>query len=294
MYKQNTVKAMENGGLYLVPTPIGNLDDMTFRAVEILKMVDYILAEDTRVTQKLLNAFSIVNKVVSCHEHNQFARIAEIIADIENGKQIALVSDAGMPCISDPGSIIVEALIAKKLPFTALPGASASITLFAVSGLGQKGRFVFHGFLPPKRNEKLEMLKLYEKLEMPVIFYESPHRIVKTLIMLKEALGGESKICLARELTKLYETLIWFTLDEIDAGDFEELTQWKGEVAFAILPIRTEHNTHQKVDYCWELSELIREGMHPKLAIKAIAEKTGEPKNIIYANWQIYKEKKQD
>lgn len=289
MYIQKTTKAMENGGLYLVPTPIGNLQDMTYRAVEILKSVDYILAEDTRVTQKLLRAFEIENKVKSCHEHNQYERIAEISADIQAGKTIALVSDAGTPCISDPGSIIVEALIVQNLPFTALPGASASITLYAMSGMSEGGKFAFHGFLPTNRNEKIKVLKSYQTSEMPIIFYESPHRIVKTLILLRDLYPDETKVCLVRELTKIYETGIWIKVKELKETDIEELDTWKGEIALAVLPVQEEQEAILPEVYCLQIAELVATGIHPKEAIKQVADAVGISKNIVYKEWQAYK-----
>ncbi|MGL5042944.1 MAG: 16S rRNA (cytidine(1402)-2'-O)-methyltransferase [Culicoidibacterales bacterium] len=291
MYVQKTVKAMENGGLYLVPTPIGNLGDMTYRAVEVLKQADYILAEDTRVTSKLLRAFDIQKTVKSCHEHNQYERIAQIITDISAGLTIALVSDAGMPCISDPGSIIVEALIVNNLPFTALPGASASVTLYAMSGMSTQGAFYFHGFLPTNRNDKIALLERYATtMEAPVIFYESPHRIVKTLILISEIYSEESKVCIIRELTKLHETAIWIKVKELKELDIAELSTWKGEIALSVSSVLKKPDVVEPEVYCQMIAQLVAEGIHPKQAIKQVALEVGINKNTVYKSWQEYRE----
>jgi 16S rRNA (cytidine1402-2'-O)-methyltransferase len=290
MYIQKTVKAMENGGLYLVPTPIGNLGDMTYRAVEVLKQVDYILAEDTRVTQKLLRAFEIQKPVKSCHEHNQYEQITQIITDISAGMTIALVSDAGMPCISDPGSVIVEALIVNNLPFTALPGPSASVTLYAMSGMSAQGQFYFHGFLPTNRNDKSKILENYATTTTtPVIFYESPHRIVKTLLLIADIYSDESKVCIIRELTKLHETAIWVKVKELKMLDIEELSTWKGEISLSISSVLEKKRSIAPEIYCKMIAALVEEGVHPKQAIKQIAEEVGSNKNSIYKSWQAYK-----
>lgn len=285
MYQQKTVKAFQTGGLYLIATPIGNMKDMTYRAIEILQMVDYVLAEDTRVTRKLLQHYQIDKPIESCHEHNQFDKVTEIIADIQQGKTIALVSDAGMPCISDPGAVIVAELIKVGLPFTILPGASAGVSLYTISGMSQSSSFIFHGFLPTKQKAKENILQTYSEQSLPVIFYESPHRIEKTLQLLPRIFTPTTKICIARELTKLHESLTWLTVDEISELNLAELDTWKGEIALIIEPSIEEVvlGDAQLVDM---LRALVDQGMKPKEAMKIVASQTGVNKNSLYDLWE--------
>ncbi|MGL5383829.1 MAG: 16S rRNA (cytidine(1402)-2'-O)-methyltransferase, partial [Culicoidibacterales bacterium] len=166
--------------LYLVPTPIGNLDDMTFRAVKILQTVDFIAAEDTRVTKKLCNHFDITTPLVSLHEHNEWQKREWIVEQLQLGKHIALVSDAGMPCISDPGVQLVEAVLAHNLPVVPLPGANAALTALIASGLTPQP-FYFYGFLAHKKSEKKKQIAQLADLTDTIVFYESPHRIKETL-----------------------------------------------------------------------------------------------------------------
>jgi probable S-adenosylmethionine-dependent methyltransferase, YraL family len=288
MRQQRTVKEFEHGGLYLVATPIGNLQDMTFRAVETLQNVDYILAEDTRVTKKLCDHFTIQKPIISCHEHNQYELIPKIIADVQNGKNLALVSDAGMPCISDPGSIIVEALIKADLPFTIIPGASAGVSLFAISGMSQNSTFIFHGFLPTKLAIKQKILENYREIAQPVIFYESPHRIAKTLAILPAIFTEETKVCIARELTKMFETLTWLQVGELAEVDTATLDTWKGEIALIIAP-SVQIVTVTLADGCAKIAEYIVDGVIPKQAIKQVAKELNLNKNELYKTWEAKK-----
>ncbi|OQY10516.1 MAG: 16S rRNA (cytidine(1402)-2'-O)-methyltransferase [Fusobacteriia bacterium 4572_132] len=196
--------------LYIVPTPIGNLEDMTFRAVRILKEVDYIFAEDTRNTKKLLNHFDIENIIYQYHAHNK--QVDTVLRLLEQGKDVALVTDAGTPCISDPGYRLVNEAYKKGMEVTSLPGASAVTTAASGSGLNMR-RFVFEGFLPKKKGRNTILTKLKEE-ERAIIFFESPNRIIKTLVEIKEVLGNRY-VVISREITKLYEEIIRGNIEEI-------------------------------------------------------------------------------
>ena len=201
------------GTLYIVGTPIGNLGDFSPRAIEILKTVDFIAAEDTRVTLKLLNHFEIRNTLISYHEHNAAARGPELLERLLNGENGAIVTDAGMPCISDPGEQIVKDAIARGITVTPVPGASACVTALAVSGQ-DTARFVFEGFLPVPKKERRERLEFLQGETRTVIFYEAPHKLRGTLDDLCAAFGAERSITLCRELTKLHEEITKTTIGE--------------------------------------------------------------------------------
>lgn len=205
----------KEGKLYLVPTPIGNLEDMTFRAIRILKEVDLILAEDTRTTGFLLKHFEIENKMNSHHKFNEHKALDSVISIIKEGKSVALVSDAGTPGISDPGFLLVREATQQGIEVECLPGATALIPALAVSGL-PSDRFCFEGFLPVKkgRNTRLNELKLETRT---MVFYESPFRVVKTLTQLAESLGEERQASASREISKLHEETIRGTLTELIA-----------------------------------------------------------------------------
>ena len=205
-----------NGTLYLVPTPIGNLGDMTPRAIEVLGEVDLIAAEDTRNTQKLLNHFNISTKQISFHEHNTKERIPKLVEKLKTGINIAQVSDAGMPSISDPGHELVETCIKEDIPVVPLPGANAGITALIASGLIPQP-FYFYGFLPRKNSEQKQELTNLKGHTSTIIFYEAPHRLKKTLKNMLEVLGNR-KVVLCRELTKKFEEFI--------RGNLEEVMEW--------------------------------------------------------------------
>lgn len=198
------------GTLYIVGTPIGNLGDFSPRAIELLKSVDFIAAEDTRVTLKLLNHFEIKNTLVSYHEHNAATRGPELLQRLAGGENGAIVTDAGMPCISDPGEGLVALCHESGIPVATVPGPTAAMTALAASGLSTE-RFLFEGFLPVKKNERRERLALVEKLPYTLIFYEAPHKLRQTLDDLLAALG-DRPITLCRELTKLHEEMCRTTL----------------------------------------------------------------------------------
>jgi 16S rRNA (cytidine1402-2'-O)-methyltransferase len=216
--------------LYLVPTPIGNLEDITYRAVRILKEVNFILAEDTRTTKFLLKHYGIENRIFSHHKFNEHATVERIVSQIKAGETVALVSDAGTPGISDPGYLLVTHCVQSGITVECLPGASALIPAVAVSGL-PNDRFCFEGFLPQKKGRQTRIISLIEE-PRTIIIYESPHRLLKTLEQTSEILGGERRATVCREISKIHE--------EIKRGTINELKEWyfqhppKGEIILLI------------------------------------------------------------
>jgi 16S rRNA (cytidine1402-2'-O)-methyltransferase len=201
------------GKLFLVPTPIGNLEDMTFRAIRILKEADVILAEDTRTSAPMLKHFGIDKKAYSHHQHNEHQATSEIIKFLKEGKNVALISDAGTPAISDPGFFLVREAIKNDLPVECLPGATAFVPALVNSGLPSDS-FVFEGFLPVKKGRQTRFKKLADE-DRTIVLYESPHRLLKTLEEFAQYLGADRQASVSRELTKLYEETVRGTLEEI-------------------------------------------------------------------------------
>jgi 16S rRNA (cytidine1402-2'-O)-methyltransferase len=219
-----------NGKLFLVPTPIGNLEDMTFRAVRILKEVDLILAEDTRTSAPLLKHFGIDKKIFSHHQHNEHKSVTEVIRFLKEGKQIALISDAGTPAISDPGFLLVREAIRNHIALECLPGPTAFVPALVNSGLAAD-RFTFEGFLPVKKGRQTRMKELVNE-PRTMIFYESPHRLLKTLEELAQYLGTDRQASVSRELSKMFEETVRGTLEEIKLH-FETHTL-KGEIVICV------------------------------------------------------------
>ncbi|MBJ2173961.1 16S rRNA (cytidine(1402)-2'-O)-methyltransferase [Aureibaculum sp. A20] len=199
--------------LYIVPTPIGNLEDMTFRAVRVLKEVDTILAEDTRTSGKLLKHFEIGTQMQSHHMHNEHKMVTRLVERLKSGESIALISDAGTPAISDPGFLLTRACIENDIEVECLPGATAFVPALVNSGL-PNDKFVFEGFLPIKKGRQTRMELLAEE-KRTIIFYESPHKLLKTLTQFAEHFGADRKISVSRELTKLYEETVRGTVKEV-------------------------------------------------------------------------------
>jgi len=218
------------GKLFLVPTPIGNLEDMTFRAIRILKEVDIILAEDTRTSAPMLKHFGIDKKAYSHHQHNEHQSTSEIIKFLKEGKNVALISDAGTPAISDPGYFLVREAIKNELEVECLPGATAFVPALVNSGLPSDS-FVFEGFLPVKKGRQTRFRKLVEE-DRTIVLYESPHRLLKTLEELGQYLGSNRQASVSRELTKLYEETVRGTLEEIKS--YFENNILKGEFVICI------------------------------------------------------------
>lgn len=265
----------EDGVLYLVPTPIGNLEDMTFRAIRILKEVDWIAAEDTRNTMKLCHHFEIDTPMMSTHEHNEMESREQIVQKLHNGENVALVSDAGTPCISDPGQYVVQAVIEAGLPVVPLPGANAAVTALIASGLTPQP-FLFYGFLSRKKKEREQQMKDVLNRSESVILYESPHHLKQTLDDLKKWMHEGRRVVLARELTKRYEQWI--------RGTIEEIVQWaedgevRGEFCLVIEGINEEEEAVLQAEW-WEslsvvehVDEMIqRENLKLKDAIRQVA-----------------------
>ena len=218
------------GKLFLVPTPIGNLEDMTFRAVTVLKEVDLILAEDTRTSGKLLQHYEINTPLQSHHMHNEHKTLEGIVKKLQSGSVIALISDAGTPAISDPGFLLTRACVENNIEVECLPGATAFVPALVNSGL-PNDRFVFEGFLPLKKGRQTRLLQLAEETRT-MTFYESPHKLVKTLAQFAEYFGSDRPISVSRELTKLYEETIRGTVQEI-LVHFEKHTP-KGEFVIVV------------------------------------------------------------
>jgi 16S rRNA (cytidine1402-2'-O)-methyltransferase len=265
--------------LYVVGTPIGNLEDMTFRAVRILQTVDIIAAEDTRHTGKLLQHFEIKTPQISYHEHNRTSRIPELLEHLTNDKAIALVSDAGMPGISDPGYELVKACIEAGIAVVPIPGASAAITALSAAGL-PTDRFVFEGFLPAKTQQRREHLESLQTESRTLIFYESPHRLRDTLQDLAEVLGSDRQIVLGRELTKLYEEFWRGTIAEAIAHYTQRDPQ--GEYTLVLAGISPSHPQLTEEELKTELKQLITQGISRSQASRQLAKFTSLPRRQLY------------
>ena len=280
--------------LYLVATPIGNLGDITLRALDVLRRADRIACEDTRQTQKLLNHFEITTPTVSCHEHNERARAIELIEAIKGGKPIAVVSDAGMPGISDPGSWLAAEAIAAGVAVIPIPGANAALSALIASGLST-AEFLFLGFLPEKagaRRTRLEELA-GEPREAPrtLLFYEAPHRIVGTLADLEAVWGAELRVVAARELTKLHEEFLRGTVAEI-RKELAARDRIRGEFVLLVeAPIRRAGEPLDDAEKTQSLSERVARlqaegGMDEKDALKQLARAMGQSKSELYRELQ--------
>ncbi len=265
--------------LYIVGTPIGNLEDMTFRAVRILQEVDKIAAEDTRHTGKLLQHFQITTPQISYHEHNQQQRIPELINLIKDGKKIALVTDAGMPGISDPGYELISACIDAEILVIPIPGVTAVTTALCASGLPMN-RFSFEGFLPTKKQLRQQCLIELGKETRTVVLYEAPHRLQQTLQDLAVVLGHQRKITLARELTKLHEEFWRGTIE--DALQVYERQDPKGEFTVVIAGKEVVDAEIPEAELVLELEKLLAQGMSRSQASRHLAESLNLPKRFVY------------
>ena len=266
------------GTLYLVATPIGNLEDITFRALRILKEVDIILAEDTRKTLKLLNHFEIKKPMISFYRHNEGVKTEQVLAMLEEGKNLALVSDAGTPAISDPGEDLVRVLIENEINIVPVPGAVAAIQALICSGFDTT-RFAFEGFLSINKRTRKEKLAELKDEERTMLFYEAPHKLTRTLESLKETFGGDRRIVLGREITKIHEEMMRLTVQE--AIDYYEENDVKGE--FVIVVEGTPKIKEEVTETIEELMErYLDEGMDRKEAMKLVAKEKGVSKSEVY------------
>ena len=272
------------GKLYLVPTPIGNLKDITLRALEVLQSVDLIAAEDTRQSLKLLNHFNIKKTLISYHQHNEQGKSENIIDQIKEGKNIALISDAGTPGISDPGSVIVLKCIEQNIGFEVLPGATAITTALVYSGIDTT-KFIFRGFLPRENKDRRPIINDLVDRSETLIFYEAPHRLLNTLEFLYENIGNR-KISMCRELTKIYEEIIRLPL--IDSIEYYKVNSPRGEYVLVI-----EGKSKEAIDKDekakWDtltieehIEKYMKEGIDKKDAMKKVAKDRSMSKSEIY------------
>lgn len=276
------------GAIYVVPTPIGNLEDITFRALNTLKDVSIIAAEDTRNTKKLLNHFEINVPLISYHEHNKLSREEKLLERVRRGESIAIVSDAGMPAISDPGYELVRSAIEEELKVVVLPGANAALCALVGSGLSTN-EFYFYGFLPRKKKDKEAELERLKYIQASLLFYESPYRIKETLLTMHKVLGNR-QIAIARELTKRFE--------EFTRGSVEELIEWanqneqKGEFCLVVAGNDAEE---EETEIWWKdltIMEHVNYYIHKsqlssKEAIKQVATDRNMPKREIYQAYHV-------
>ena len=261
--------------LYIVPTPIGNLEDITIRAINILKEVDIIFAEDTRVTKQLLNHFNIQNKLISSHLYNENQNEEKEIKYLKEGKNIAIVSDRGTPVISDPGYILVKNAIENGYNVVCLPGPTALIPALVMSGLSS-GPFTFYGFLNSKESKRKKELELLKSTSYPIIFYEAPHRLIKTLNNIHEILGNR-KIAIVREISKKYEEVIRETVENI----LKTVENLKGEIVL-IVEGNSKEPTFENISIKDHVDLYIEDGLTPNEAIKKVAKERNIPKSIVY------------
>ncbi len=273
-------KEPESGILYLVGTPIGNLNDISPRAIHILKNVSLIACEDTRQTKKITNSFEIKNRLMSFNKHNSLNKIPIIVNYLKEGKSIALVSDAGMPSICDPGEDLVRNVKLNHLETICIPGPSASLAALISSGF-PSSKFIFEGFLPKKTTERAKILSEISQNEKTTIVFESPHRLNKLLVELKEYCGGQREIHVSRELTKKFEEHIINTIDKL----IEIFNERKviGEITIVIKGLdKANDKGLNKLNLKKELNELINAGLSLSAASKYLAKKKNLTKKVIY------------
>jgi len=279
--------ALPGPALYLVATPIGNLEDITLRALRVLKEVDLIACEDTRQTQKLLTHYGIQTRTVSYHEHNEMTKAAELVVDLEGGAKIALVTDAGSPGISDPGFRLISLAIRHHVPVVPIPGASAYLAALVASGLPTDS-FRFSGFLPAKTGQRRKLLESILESPRTQVFYEAPHRLLETLQDVAAVLGPERHIVVAREVTKLHEEFLRGRADEV----FEKLKsrgEVKGEITLLIA--KAEASELRLAPAELSIAQRVREVMtsdkiDEKAALKKVAKERGIGKSEAYREWQ--------
>lgn len=270
--------SMTQGILYICPTPIGNLEDITLRTIKVLNEVDLIAAEDTRHTLKLLNHYNIKKPLISYHEHNKITAGEKILEEIKKGKKIALVTDAGMPGISDPGEDIIKRCIEENIELVALPGPTAFVLALVLSGLSTES-FVFEGFLPSKGKERKDRLNKLKSETRTIILYEAPHRIISLLKDLLEALGNR-KIAISRELTKIHEETFRGTIQE--AIEKFESQNPKGEFVLVVEGTDVEEQSFDHISIKEHIKMYMDEGLSKKESIKKVAKERNIPKSQVY------------
>ena len=274
--------------LYLVATPIGNLEDITLRALRVMKEVDVIACEDTRQTQKLLNHYAIATRTTSYHEHNEMTKSAELVKEMQEGASVALVTDAGMPGISDPGYRLIALAIRHHVPVVPIPGASAFLAALVASGLPTDS-FRFSGFLPPKRGERRTILEAIKSSPRTQVFYEAPHRIIESLEDVIEVLGGSRHVVMAREVTKIHEEFLRGRAEEV-LGTLKRREAVKGEITLLIgraeqsevaAATLGRQTIRQRVERI-----MADENIDEKAALKKVARERGISKSEAYREMQ--------
>ena len=274
-------------GLYLVATPIGNLEDITLRAVRVLKQADLIACEDTRQTQKLLNHYGITTRTTSYHEHNEMTRSAELVLELEQGARIALVTDAGMPGISDPGFRLISLAIRHHIPVVPIPGASAFLSALVASGLPTDS-FHFSGFLPAKRGQRRQLIESIRESARTQVFYEAPHRVTEALEDIVEILGGQRHVVIAREVTKMHEEFLRGHAAEV-LETLKVRGDIKGEITLLIGKMEPgeQKASPTRVNVRQRINQLIaEENLDEKAALKKVAKEMGISKSEAYRELQ--------
>ncbi len=270
----------EKGNLYIVPTPIGNLKDITYRAVEVLGSVDAIFAEDTRVTTQLLNSLNIKNKVYPCHKFNEVKVSNSLIKFLSEEKNVALVTDRGTPLISDPGSVVVDSVIKAGYNVIALPGASALLPALNMSNISAE-KFLFYGFLNSKESQAVKELSMLRNINFTIVLYEAPHRLYKTLQNILQTLGNRA-ISISREISKVHEEVFRGTVNEA----LEFYKEVKGEIVIVIEKNKEEISYDELLN---EVQELVSLGVSSKNAIKKVSKDYNVSKNILYNMYEDVK-----
>ena len=275
------IQEPQNSILYIVGTPIGNLSDISYRALNIFRNVSFIACEDTRQTRKIMNKFEFKNNLISFNKHNSKKKIPRMISDLNSGKSIALVSDAGMPTICDPGEDLIREARSNGISVICIPGPCAAITALVSSGF-PSSKFIFEGFLPKKNSEREKILYAIGANDKTTIVFESPHRLKNLLIKLKEICGGEREIIVSRELTKRYEENIGNTIEEVIS--YFEKKEVIGEVTIVIKGIKkvNQNEYYNKEELKKDLLELKKAGLNLSAASKYLAKKNNLKKSLIY------------
>jgi len=269
-----------NGLLYVVATPIGNLSDITLRALEVLKSVDAIAAEDTRHTSGLLSHFGIAKKLIAVHEHNEHQSAEKLLALLLAGQNIALVTDAGTPAVSDPGAIVVDLVRKAGIKVVPIPGASAVIAALSASGIAQNG-FLFYGFLPASGSARRKALEILKAQAVTLVFYEAPHRIIESIVDMAAVLGAERRITIAREITKTFETIYSCELSKAEAWLQADANQQRGEFVLLVEAAAIKDVEEIPEDTVRVLKLLLAD-LPLKQAVQLTTEITGEKKNVLY------------
>jgi len=271
----------ERGTLYVVATPLGNLRDLTLRAIDVLSQVDVIAAEDTRVTAVLLARFGIARRPIALHAHNEARRAADMVEALAGGKSVALVSDAGTPAVSDPGARLVRAVRGSGYPVVPIPGPCAAVAAISAAGLSAE-RFVFVGFLPSGAKARSELLRTLSPLPFALAIYEAPHRVRTTLGALADALGSERTVVIARELTKKFETIAELRLSEAAAWIGEDSNRERGEFVLLVDAASGKPSATGNYDADRLLRALVDE-LPPARAARVAAAATGLPRDELFA-----------